>query len=76
VSGQALQDSLVAERRKELCFEADASFDYYRNGLPMTRPAGDFQASDFTVQPTDNRVVLPLPASEILSNPKLTQNPQ
>jgi hypothetical protein len=75
ISGSALQDSLVSERRKELCFEADASFDYYRNGLPMTRAAGDFQAAVFTVQPTDNRVVLPLPGSEILSNPKLVQNP-
>jgi hypothetical protein len=74
-SGSALQDSLVSERRKELCFEADASFDYYRNGLPMTRPAGDFQTTDFTIQPTDNKVVLPLPQSEILSNSKLVQNP-
>jgi hypothetical protein len=75
ITGAALQDLLISERRKELCFEADASFDYYRNGLPMTRPAGDFQATDFTIQPTDNRVVLPLPESEILSNPKLSQNP-
>lgn len=75
LSGQALQDSLVSERRKELCYEGDASFDYYRNGLPMTRPAGDFQGSDFTILPTDNKVVLPIPASEILSNPKLVQNP-
>jgi hypothetical protein len=75
ISGQTLQDSLISERRKELCFEADASFDDYRNGLPMTRPAGDYQATDFTIQPTDNRVVLPIPGSEILSNPKLVQNP-
>lgn len=75
ISGQPLQDSLVSERRKELCFEGDASFDYYRNGLPMTRPAGDFQATDFTIQPTDNKVVLLLPQSEILSNSKLVQNP-
>ncbi len=75
ISGQSLQDSLVSERRKELCFEADASFDYFRNGLPMTRLAGDYQSTDFTIQPTDNKVVLPLPESEILSNPKLTQNP-
>lgn len=76
VTGSALQDSLVSERRKELCFEGDASFDYYRNGLPMTRPAGDYLSTDFTIQPTDNRVVLPLPESEILSNSKLVQNPQ
>jgi len=75
VSGQALQDSLVSERRRELCFEGDASFDYYRNGLPMTRPAGDYQTADFTIEPTDKRVVLPIPANEILSNPKLVQNP-
>ena len=75
ITGTALQDSLVSERRKELCFESDASFDYYRNGLPMTRPAGDFGTTDFTIQPTDNKVVLPLPGSEILSNPKLVQNP-
>jgi hypothetical protein len=75
LSGQALEDSMVSERRKELCYEGDASFDYYRNGLPMTRPAGDFQGTDFTIQPTDNKVVLPIPASEILTNPKLVQNP-
>jgi len=75
ITGTALQDSLVSERRKELCFEADASFDYYRNGLPMDRPAGDYLSTDFMIQPTDNRVVLPLPESEILSNPKLVQNP-
>ena len=53
--------AVLKERRLELAFEGQNSFDYFRNGLSMTRPAADFNGSVYTVQPTDATVVFPVP---------------
>lgn len=53
--------AILQERRLELCFEGQNSFDYFRNGLPMTRKAADFNGTALTVQPTDPTVVFPTP---------------
>ena len=45
----------------ELAFEGHNSFDYFRNGLPMTRTAADNNGTALTIQPTDPKVVLELP---------------
>ncbi len=64
VDNLAAQDVIAAvlkERRIELAFEGHNSFDYFRNGLAMTRTAADFNGTAFTIQPTDPKVVLELP---------------
>ncbi len=64
VDNLATQDVLAAvlrERRIELAFEGHNSFDYFRNGLPMTRTAADNNGTAFTIEPTDPKVVLELP---------------
>lgn len=58
------QDVLAAvlkERRIELAFEGHNSFDYFRNGLPMTRTAADNNGTALTIEPTDPKVVLDIP---------------
>jgi len=58
----AVLAAVLKERRLELAFEGQNSFDYFRNGLPMTRPAPDFNGTSFTVQPADAPVVFPVPS--------------
>jgi len=53
--------AILNERRLELCFEGQNSFDYFRNGLSMTRTAADFNGSSMTVQATDAKVIFPIP---------------
>ncbi len=61
LAAQNVMAAVLKERRIELAFEGHNSFDYFRNGLPMTRIAADFNGTAFTIQPTDPRVVLELP---------------
>jgi len=53
--------AILKERRLELAFEAHNSFDYFRNGLPMTRIAADYNGTTFTVQPDDPKVEFTIP---------------
>lgn len=53
--------AILKERRLELAFEGHNSFDYFRNGLPMTRIAADYNGTSFTVQPDDPKVEFTLP---------------
>jgi hypothetical protein len=53
--------AILKERRMELCFEGQNSFDYFRNGLPMTRIAADYNGTALTIQPSDPKVVFPVP---------------
>ncbi|MBO9151355.1 RagB/SusD family nutrient uptake outer membrane protein [Chitinophaga sp. GCM10012297] len=53
--------AVLKERRIELAFEGHNSFDYFRNGLPMTRTAADNNGTAFTIEPTDPKVILDLP---------------
>ncbi|WP_423735857.1 RagB/SusD family nutrient uptake outer membrane protein [Chitinophaga caseinilytica] len=61
LTAQNLMAAVLKERRIELAFEGHNSFDYFRNGLPMTRIAADFNGTALTIQPTDPKVVLELP---------------
>jgi len=61
LADNAVLAAVLKERRLELAFEGQNSFDYFRNGLPMTRTAADFNGTTLTVQPTDATVVFPTP---------------
>lgn len=68
--------AVLNERRLELAWEGHSSYDNFRNGLAMTRNYRDyFNTSAFTIEPSDKRVVYPIPPSEIQFNPNLEQNP-
>lgn len=76
LSGQALFDEILKQRRIELAFEGHNSFDYFRNGLPMIRNYSSFGSGPITVNPTDAKVVLRISQDEITFNPNLLQNVQ
>jgi hypothetical protein len=65
---QFIQD----ERRRELFFEGNRFFDLKRTGLGVTKAAATGVG---TLSPGDYRLIAPLPASEVLFNPALPQNP-
>jgi hypothetical protein len=67
------------ERQLELAFQAERSYDVFRNGKPLTRLyPGPHKALE-TIQPTDYRVVYFIPQNAINayrgSGSTLTQNP-
>lgn len=64
------------ERTLELAFQAERSYDVFRNGRSLTRQyPGPHNAME-EVQPTDYRTVYYIPQNAINSYPgKLTQNP-
>ena len=62
-------NDIIDERRKELFAEGQIAFDYWRNGLTVTKESVD-------ITPADTRTVLPLPIEELdLSRGMLIQNP-
>lgn len=70
----ALQDEILKQRKLELAFEGHASFDEFRNGLPMVRNYTSGSSGQMTVQPTDRKVILQIPEEEITENNNLKQN--
>ncbi len=56
-----LLTAILKERRLELAFEGHAGYDYFRNGLPMTRTAADNNGTVLSIQPTDPKIVFSLP---------------
>jgi hypothetical protein len=76
LTGSGLFNAILNERRLELAFEGDCGYDYFRNGLAMTRPTSDTGGSPFTVEATDNKVVMQIPFADITAQPNLVQNPQ
>lgn len=54
-------NAVLLERRMELAFEGHASFDYFRNGLPMSRTASDNNGNAVTVAPDDPKVEYTIP---------------
>jgi len=76
-AGLTVFQAVFNERRLELAWEGNSSFDNFRNGLPLSRSYIDyFFSAPLTIQPDDKRVVYPLPLVEIQLNPNLQQNPQ
>jgi len=64
------------ERQLELAFQAERSYDVFRNGDALTRKYPGPHNQSEVVQPTDYRVIYFIPQSAINSYPgPLTQNP-
>lgn len=64
------------ERQLELAFQAERSYDVYRNGGTLTRRYPGAQDQALEVGPKDYRVVYYIPQDAINAYPgKLTQNP-
>jgi len=64
------------ERQLELAFQAERSYDVYRNGGTLTRHYPGAHDQGLEVEPTDYRVVYYIPEDAINAYPgKLTQNP-
>lgn len=71
-------ERILIERRKELVGEGHAFFDYMRNGKSVTRSGGwhlPMPEDARVITPSDPRVVLPIPQTEIDANPNIVQNP-
>ncbi|HEY5408387.1 MAG TPA: RagB/SusD family nutrient uptake outer membrane protein [Ginsengibacter sp.] len=73
LSGQALIDRILLERRKELAFEGQRLFDLTRNKLGFVKyyAGGDSTIVDYP----NEKIIFPIPQSEIYINPALQQNP-
>ncbi|MEI2270983.1 RagB/SusD family nutrient uptake outer membrane protein [Sphingobacterium sp. ML3W] len=64
------------ERQLELAYQAERSYDVFRNGEPLKRAYPGPQKQSEDIAPTDYRVIYFIPQSAINSYPgKLTQNP-
>lgn len=61
LASQDVMAAILKERRMELAFEGHAGYDYFRNGLPMTRLAVDNNGNALTIQPTDPKAVFTIP---------------
>lgn len=70
-------DTLIdKERQLELAYQAERSYDVFRNGKELTREYPGPQNQDETISATDYRVVFYIPQDAINSYPgTLTQNP-
>ena len=71
-SGQDLIDAILDERRRELAFEGDLSWDYTRRQRNWTKFTTFFS---FDVQWNDPQLINPIPRAEIDNNPNIVQNP-
>ncbi|HRE65365.1 MAG TPA: RagB/SusD family nutrient uptake outer membrane protein [Cyclobacteriaceae bacterium] len=69
LSGNALFDKIMNERRVEFYFEGHRWFDLKRNGLDITKDSG------VNLSYTDFRILAPIPSSQTILNKKLLQNP-
>lgn len=76
LSGQALFDEILLQRRLELAFEGHVGFDYFRNGLSMVRDYTSASSGAMTIPATSPKILLRIPQEEIILNPNLTQNEQ
>lgn len=81
-SGTGLYDAILLQRRLELAFEGSRFFDIKRLNIPLQRSNfGDyadgtgFPAIVKLIPAGSNLFQLPIPQSEINSNPNIVQNP-
>ena len=81
ITGAALVDSILTERRRELMFEGHRLFDLARNGLPVVRnycnQPTEVSTPQCTYPAADPKLTAPIPQAEIDANPSLVgqQNP-
>ncbi|RZK79315.1 MAG: RagB/SusD family nutrient uptake outer membrane protein [Pedobacter sp.] len=69
-------DLIDKERQLELAYQAERSFDVFRNGKALSRQYPGPQNQNVSIAPTDFRVIYYIPQSAINSYPgQLTQNP-
>lgn len=73
-------DEILSERRKELCFEGWRRndlirFGRYKEAISVTQPAWS-NSGNPQPQFSDFEIRWPIPASEMLINPNLQQNPE
>ncbi|WP_232279603.1 RagB/SusD family nutrient uptake outer membrane protein [Sphingobacterium spiritivorum] len=68
LSGTALMEEIILQRRLELAFEGHRFFDIKRRGKDIIKDAGNVMFNDF-------RILGRLPIREIEINPNLIQNP-
>lgn len=73
-SSQALVDSAMNERFRELCFEGFRIFDLKRNNLDVQRLGSDAGSAWQTLTKDNFRFVFPIPNDEILANKNMVQN--
>ena len=69
-TGEALQERIAEERRRELALEGHGVYDYIRRGKDINRPVAEHlntgvNVSNLDIQATDNRTICPIPAREI-----------
>jgi hypothetical protein len=69
LSGQALIDEIIQQRRYELAFEADRRHDLQRLGRTIN-------SGTQVLQPGDNQRILPIPNRAIQVNDALDQSSQ
>ena len=74
LTGQALQDEIFAERRRELALEGHLLFDLNRTGRSVEREDCFFANPNCTLSYPDFRFVLPIPQAALNANPNLIQN--
>lgn len=74
-SSQALVDSAMNERFRELCFEGFRIFDLKRNNMDVQRLGSDAGSAWQTLTKDNFRFVFPIPNDEILANKNMVQNP-
>jgi hypothetical protein len=67
LSGQALLDEILLQRRLELAFEGHRFFDLKRNGMDIIKETGNILFTDYRMLPR-------IPIREVNANSKLEQN--
>lgn len=72
LSGSALVEAVLHERRLEFAFEGQRFFDLKRRGLALPKPQSDAATQ---IPYSDFRILAPLPTAEVDRNPLLEQNP-
>lgn len=76
LSGNALLEEIIHQRRLEFAFEGHRFFDLKRLGRDITKPATQTTAAASTgITFTDFRILPPLPQRELDGNPNLVNNP-
>ncbi len=69
-----LSIAVLNERYKELPFEGFRFWDLKLNNLPVVRLASDASPAWQTLPASSSLFILPVPKSEVLLNPNMTQN--
>ena len=73
LSGQALIDAVLLERRKELFGEGFRLFDLTRRNLPLVRTSASHWAP-ISLSANDDKFLMPIPQDEMDANENMVQN--